>query len=188
MGRTKNGKKDGPWIRWYKNKKVPEVVLIDIPEPQSKETWSGGKKEIGAWKDDKKHGLWTTYYANQQIKDIGTYDNGLYHGKWIFYYENGKKEKEGTLKHGNAHDNWVFYNDKGEKTQQGTFNEGVKALHADLNGVEPSLLPHVGVEQLFNFLEPFYIAAAGYVLAFLAVIVSWVRWPKFLNQAAFALI
>ena len=68
------------------------------------------------------------------------------------------------------------------------FNEGVKALHADLNGVEPSLVPHAGVEQLFNFLEPFYIAAAGYVMAFLAVIVSWVRWPKILNQAAFGLI
>ncbi len=68
------------------------------------------------------------------------------------------------------------------------FNEGVKALHADLNAVDPSLVSHAGVEQLFNFLEPFYIAAAGYVLAFLAVIISWVRWPKILNQAAFGLI
>ena len=54
LGRTLNGKKDGPWIRWYKNKKVPEVVLIDIPEPQPRGTWSGGKEEIGAWKDGKK--------------------------------------------------------------------------------------------------------------------------------------
>jgi hypothetical protein len=126
LGRTLNGKKDGPWIRWYKNRKVPEVVLIDIPEPQPRGTWSGGKEEIGAWKEDKKHGLWTTYYANQQIKDIGTYENGVYNGKWTFYYENGNKEKEGTLQDGNAHDKWIFYNEKGEKTQEGLFGEGVK--------------------------------------------------------------
>ena len=126
LGRTLNGKKDGPWIRWYKNKKVPEVVLIDIPEPQPRGTWSGGKEEIGAWKDGKKHGLWTTYYANQQIKDIGTYENGIYNGKWTFYYENGNKEKEGTLLDGNAHDKWIFYNENGEKTQEGLFGEGVK--------------------------------------------------------------
>ena len=126
LGRTLNGKKDGPWIRWYKNRKVPEVVLIDIPEPQPRGTWSGGKKELGAWKNGKKHGLWTTYYANQEIKDIGTYENGVYNGKWAFYYENGNKEKEGTLKDGNAHDIWIFYNEKGEKTQEGLFSDGVK--------------------------------------------------------------
>jgi len=68
------------------------------------------------------------------------------------------------------------------------FNEGVKALHADLNAVEPGLVSQAGVEQLFNFIEPFYISATGYVLALLAVIISWVRWPKVLNQAAFGLI
>ena len=31
---------------------------------------SGGKETLGAYKDGKKHGLWTTYYSNQQIKDI----------------------------------------------------------------------------------------------------------------------
>ncbi len=68
------------------------------------------------------------------------------------------------------------------------FNENVLALHADLKAVDPSLVSDAGVEQLFNFIEPFYIAAAGYVMAFLAVIISWVRWPDRLNQAAFAIV
>ena len=126
LGRLKNGKKDGPWIRWYESKKVPEVVLMPTPEPQPKGTWSGGKETLGAYKDGKKHGLWTTYYSNQQIKDIGTYENGVYNGKWTFYYENGEKEREGTLRDGNAHDKWIFYNEKGKKTQEGSFNEGLK--------------------------------------------------------------
>ncbi len=126
LGRLKNGKKDGPWIRWYESKKVPEVVLMPTPEPQPKGTWSGGKETLGAYKDGKKHGLWTTYYSNQQIKDIGTYENGVYNGKWTFYYENGEKEKEGTLRDGNAHDKWIFYNEKGKRTQEGSFNEGLK--------------------------------------------------------------
>lgn len=69
-----------------------------------------------------------------------------------------------------------------------SFNEHVRALHADLNAVDPSLVSDAGVEQIFNFLEPFYIASVGYVMAFLAVVISWVRWPQRMNQAAFWLI
>jgi len=64
------------------------------------------------------------------------------------------------------------------------FNEGVRALHADFNAIDPYLVSHAGVEQTFNFLDPFYICMVGYVMAFLAVIVSWIRWPERLNQAA----
>lgn len=68
------------------------------------------------------------------------------------------------------------------------FNENVQKLHADLRAVDSSIVSKAGVEQLFNFLEPFYIAAAGYVMAFLAVIISWIRWPEAMNKAAFGLI
>ena len=68
------------------------------------------------------------------------------------------------------------------------FNENVQKLHADLRAVDPTLVSKAGVEQQFNFIEPFYIAATGYVMAFLAVIISWVRWPQAMNKAAFGLI
>ena len=68
------------------------------------------------------------------------------------------------------------------------FNENVQKLHADLRAVDPTLVGKASVEQQFNFIEPFYIAATGYVMAFLAVIISWVRWPQIMNKAAFGLI
>ena len=91
---------------------------MPTPEPQPKGTWSGGKETLGAYKDGKKHGLWTTYYSNQQIKDIGTYENGVYNGKWTFYYENGEKEKEGTLRDGNAMINGFFTMKKVKKRKK----------------------------------------------------------------------
>ncbi|MCH2614938.1 MAG: cytochrome c biogenesis protein CcsA [Opitutales bacterium] len=68
------------------------------------------------------------------------------------------------------------------------FNENVQKLHADLRAVDPTLISKASVEQQFNFIEPFYIAATGYVMAFLAVIISWARWPQVMNKAAFGLI
>ena len=99
------------WVLRYNGEFSYELIAV---LPFAHWLASKGKEELGAWKNGKKHGLWTTYYANQQIKDIGTYENGVYNGKWTFYYENGEKEKEGTLKNGNAHDKWIFYNDKGK--------------------------------------------------------------------------
>jgi antitoxin component YwqK of YwqJK toxin-antitoxin module len=35
LGRTTDGKKDGPWVKWFsEGKKVPEILLSDVPEPQ----------------------------------------------------------------------------------------------------------------------------------------------------------
>lgn len=75
------------------------------------------------------------------------------------------------------------------RNQEATaFNEQVRALHADLKAIDPSFVRDAGVEQVFNFLEPFYIAMVGYVMAFIAVIISWIRWPQRMNQAAFWLV
>nr|MCS5651043.1 hypothetical protein [Candidatus Neomarinimicrobiota bacterium] len=126
LGRTLNGKKDGPWIRWYMGKDLPEVVLVDVPDPEPDLPWSGGKEEQGAWKNGKKHGFWTFWYDNQQIKSQGTYENGIMNGQWIFYYENGAKEKDGTLLDGNADGEWTFYDEMTNKIQEGTFSLGVK--------------------------------------------------------------
>ena len=38
---------------------------------------------------------------------------------------------------------------------------------------------------MFNQLQPFYISMQLYVLVFLAVCISWLRWPKELGKAAF---
>ena len=48
LGRTNKGKKDGPWIKWSPSgKKVPEILIVDVPVPEPKKPWSGGKEEQG---------------------------------------------------------------------------------------------------------------------------------------------
>ena len=126
LGRTLYGKKEGPWIKWYNSKDVPEVVLIDVPDPEPNLPWSGGKVEKGEWKDGKKHGDWVYWYDNEHIKSKGSYDNGVMSGLWDFYYDNGSKEKQGSLLNGNANGQWIFYNESEEIIQQGTFLDGVK--------------------------------------------------------------
>ena len=127
LGRTKDGKKDGMWVKWFQSgKEVPEVVLVDVQEPEPDVPWSGNKQEQGAFKDGEKHGLWTEWYDNEHVKSHGTYDMGIMNGEWAFYYTNGIKEKEGTLSNGNAHGLWKFWDEEARKAQEGAFENGIK--------------------------------------------------------------
>ena len=127
LGRTNKGKKDGPWIKWSPSgKKVPEILIVDVPVPEPKKPWSGGKEEQGGYKNGEKHGLWTEWYDNENVKSHGTYDQGIMNGKWTFYFENGVKEKEGNLLNGKADGLWVFYDKKANKVQEGSFSKGSK--------------------------------------------------------------
>ena len=48
LGRVKNGKKDGQWVKWFPSgKEVPEIIIVDVPVPEPKKPWSGGKQEQG---------------------------------------------------------------------------------------------------------------------------------------------
>ena len=95
LGRTNEGKKDGPWVKWFsEGKKVPEILLSDVPEPQPEIPWSGNKEEQGQYKNGKRDGEWTFWHDNEHIKSTGFYKDGLMNGPWKFYYKNGVKEKE----------------------------------------------------------------------------------------------
>ena len=37
-------------------KDVPEIILVEVPDPEPVLPWSGGKQEQGGYKDGKKHG------------------------------------------------------------------------------------------------------------------------------------
>ena len=77
LGRTKGGKKDGQWVKWFPSgKDVPEIILVDVPDPEPVLPWSGGKQEQGGYKDGEKHGQWTEWYDNEHIKSHGTYNIG----------------------------------------------------------------------------------------------------------------
>lgn len=66
-----------------------------------------------------------------------------------------------------------------------TFNEQVSELRQRFIGDFPSDIGRVHYERVFNQVQPFYISMQLYVLVFLAVCISWLRWPKELSRAAF---
>jgi len=127
LGRTQEGKKDGQWVKWFPSgKDVPEIILVDVPEPEPDLPWSGGKQEQGGYKNGKMHGQWTEWHDNEHVKSHGNYDSGIMNGHWTFFYQNGTKEKEGNLANGTADGLWLFWNENAEKVQEGTFTEGTK--------------------------------------------------------------
>ncbi|MDQ8204559.1 cytochrome c biogenesis protein CcsA [Pelagicoccus sp. SDUM812003] len=66
-----------------------------------------------------------------------------------------------------------------------TFNQAVQELHTAIAAVSPEAFGKSKAEQQFNYLSPFYVSMVGYVMTFLLVIVSWIRWQEPLNHAAF---
>ena len=65
------------------------------------------------------------------------------------------------------------------------FNREVSELRERFIADFPDDIPRVHYERVFNGLQPFYISMQLYVLIFLAVCISWLRWPKELAKAAF---
>ena len=65
------------------------------------------------------------------------------------------------------------------------FNSEVSELRERFIADFPDDISRVHYERVFNGLQPFYISMQLYVLIFLAVCISWLRWPKELAKAAF---
>ena len=65
------------------------------------------------------------------------------------------------------------------------FNREVSELRERFIADFPNDISRVHYERIFNGLQPFYISMQLYVLIFLAVCISWLRWPRELAKAAF---
>ena len=74
-------------------------------------------KEVGEWKDDLKHGLFS-YYENGKIKEKIKYKNDIKNGSYESFYENGKKEYLGEYKNGKKTGYWTFCNLDGSINEQ----------------------------------------------------------------------
>ena len=61
----------------------------------------------------------------------------------------------------------------------------MQELHQRFIADFPNDIRRVHYERDFNALQPFYISMQFYVLAFLIVCISWLRWPKELSRLAF---
>jgi antitoxin component YwqK of YwqJK toxin-antitoxin module len=81
QGSFRNGKKHGPWVRYYNN---------------------GQLLFKGTYKNGKKDGPWVSYWGNGQLFTKGTYKNGENEGPWVGYKKDGTvwEEYTGTYKDG----------------------------------------------------------------------------------------
>ena len=69
-----------------------------------------------------------------------------------------------------------------------SFNGAVAELTALVASAQPDALRLTGDEVIFNRAQPFYVGMVIYVLALLAVFVSWLWKPELFQRAAFGLL
>jgi antitoxin component YwqK of YwqJK toxin-antitoxin module len=72
-----------------------------------------------------KHGAWTAWYANGQIKVRGSYDMDAPTGRFTWWYENGQKQAEGQYAYGRKNGKWLTWHVNGQKESEGTYVAGV---------------------------------------------------------------
>lgn len=74
------------------------------------------------------------------------------------------------------------------KQQPQEFNAAVHQLRQHFAGKFPEVQAKADAEVRSNFAQPFYTSIFLYVGAFLAAVISWLRWPQALRRVAFGLI
>ena len=102
-GAIKNGKREGPWVKYYENGRI----------------WYKG-----AYKKGKQEGPWLGYHNNGQLWSEGAYKNGKFEGPWIAYYDDGQLWSKGTYKNGKFEGPWFWYQDHGQLPNKGEYKNG----------------------------------------------------------------
>ena len=64
--------------------------------------------------NEKRDGLWKSYYRDGVVWSEGEYNNGIREGKTVTYFANGKKYYEGQFVRAQKSGVWKFYNEQGE--------------------------------------------------------------------------
>jgi len=78
QGSFKNGKKDGPWVRYWLNGQLA-----------FKTNWKDGKKVASV-----------SYHDNGQLWEKPSYQDGKLDGLWVSYHDNGQLLFKGIYKDG----------------------------------------------------------------------------------------
>jgi len=105
QGKIKNGKKEGPWVGYYKN---------------------GQLDYKGTYKNGKWDGPWVSYYDNGQLWLKGTYKDGKWDGPWVYYYKDGQLDYKGTYKDGKLDGPWETYYYNGQLSEKGNYKDDEK--------------------------------------------------------------
>lgn len=137
-----NNLKQGHWTITIKQKKLPNYK-------------EGQTIEEGFYKDGRKEGVWTKFYASGQKEHELTFINNKLDGLAVFYYRSGKRKEEGIwrknrwigdykyfFKNGNVRNEWK-YSETGKRSgiQRYYYKNGkVKIEGAWENGKESGAL------------------------------------------------
>ncbi len=137
-GEFKNGKEIGEWVEFHLSGRKKTITnfkkgkkdgryfeLEDLPRINNVEVYI----IKGSYKNDKKDGTWSEFYADKSRKSISYYISGKKTGKWLEYYNNQKNSKkfEGTYNddlESGSHE-WYYKNGALKKSIQ--YNNGVKS-------------------------------------------------------------
>ncbi len=83
-------------------------------------------EKVGIYENNRKTGIWKTYYSNGNLKSEITYENNQPDGYAKIYYENGKTSEEGIWKGTKWVGSYNFYFENGQKAYEWSFNENGK--------------------------------------------------------------
>ncbi len=151
MGTLKTGK----WESYYENGAIYAVEHYDNGKRNGyyKSDYSGDLCMEGTFKNDKKTGVWKSFFkTNNQLKYLKLYDilglatgvwesyydsgelnnveqhlNGKKQGKQTEYFKNGNVSKTGMHIQGQANGVWMYYYDDGHLACEKTFVNGVES-------------------------------------------------------------
>ena len=126
LQRFKDGKANGPRLRWYKNGQLGEEEAWDNGELVAVTVWMPNGDKCPNTKFENGSGTVYAYWENGQKKHEATYKDGQLDGLETRYYENGQKEFETTYKDGKEDGPQTQYYENGQKMREGTNKDGEK--------------------------------------------------------------
>lgn len=88
--------------------------------------WVKSGRSLAQFQRGELHGIYITWYRNQQNSEKGVFKGGRIDGLWTKWYENGQKSEEGPYKNDNRNGAWVFWHENGQKSSKGTYKNGIK--------------------------------------------------------------
>lgn len=108
-----NGLKQGHWIVTNATKKLPGY------QPDQ-------KVEEGEYQDNKKVGVWISYYSNGKKKNEITYSAGRPNGPYTTYYSNGIVEEQGNWANNKNTGTFKRFHENGKPSQEFNFDPSGK--------------------------------------------------------------
>jgi antitoxin component YwqK of YwqJK toxin-antitoxin module len=149
-GYDRQGRRDGPWKRWYPGGQLEGITVYGGGKAVRFEAWheNGIKWEEGGFDNGFKHGVWIRWHSNGQKEFEGAFDHGTLDRHYTLWHDNGQKEEEGNYEHGERQGLWVKWHRNGQKRSEILFHDGkpddwYKAWHENGRPAEQALF-HAG--------------------------------------------